>query len=79
MTVSAILNRRVIGPGEDVRAVKVTITAGPKGAYLPRSFGDWDETCQSPFWKAPIAVPLPMPSRDAITRQETSCARKARI
>lgn len=47
-TVTASVARRRIRPGENL-AVKLTITAGPRGAWLPNAFADWDKTCQSGF------------------------------
>ena len=35
--------------GTDLVGVTVKLTAGPKGAWLPNHFGDFDETCRSGF------------------------------
>jgi hypothetical protein len=47
-TVVAKPDQLVLRRGRDI-GVTMTITAGPRGAYLPNFFGDWDSTCQAGF------------------------------
>ena len=48
VTVTASVDHRQLRAGQDL-GVTVTLTAGPKGAWLPNHFGDFIETCQSGF------------------------------
>jgi hypothetical protein len=48
VTVTASVDHKVLQAGQDLR-VSVTLTAGPKGAWLPNHFSEFLETCQSGF------------------------------